>query len=144
MTATSGSFNAAALADRVKDVGAWYGHIPAATGAPAVLDPVPGTNSFTVLNVSHEWLRGTVTYTAGTSSVGAAAEQVFLVPPVGNFSGTFLSNSSLPLNVDAVDSMTFDVVPAPSAGVGTVEASTVAALTTFALDANFAVNFLAN
>jgi hypothetical protein len=83
-------------------------------------------SAFTLYNTTSNVLRGTIVFTAGTVSVGAAATQTFLVPGGGTLSLDFQDHmgDNATGQLMSIDSVTLLPV---TVGAVTAEASTLVA-----------------
>lgn len=128
MGATSGSFSPALSSDLTKEIGGWIVDIPAGAGVAQTVNPAVPFQSFTVNNLSLNWVRGTVTFTAGIISNAVAATRAFLISPNATVSFD-LANSdgdNAAGSIDAIDSISFIAV---QPGTASAEVSTLVAAT---------------
>jgi hypothetical protein len=141
MSITNGSFTAPIAPDLTKEAEGFVVAVAAGAGVAAVVNPAQPEQGATVFNVSNNWIRGTITFTAGVVALGAAATRVFVVPPGGTYSFDFAdegATDSATGAIGAIDSISIIAVTPPATGV--VEASTLAAATA-AVAGYVAVNF---
>lgn len=145
MSATNGAMGAVPVQpDLTKEHEGTIQTIAAGAAAVAgVHNPAQPQQSLTAFNASQNWVRGTITFSGGITSLGSAATRVFLVPPFGTYTydssdvGGDADNATGAIN--AIDSVSVIAVAVPTAA-GVVEASTLAAAaSTFA--GHVAINF---
>lgn len=138
MSTINAAFQAPITADNAKAVGAHVAVIPAA-GTAQVINPVDGHNSVVMLNVAGgNYVRATITFTAGVSGDATAAQQVVLVPPGGVVALDFSNNpNAVQGELRIIDSISLVSVALPAA---TSEVSALVALTALA-SATVVLNF---
>lgn len=128
MSITNGSFSAPVSPDLSKELESQVGTIAAGAGAAMVFNPAQPQQGATVYNVSNNVIRGTVTLTAGTVALGAAATRAFTVPAGGTYSFDLADEGltdSATGAIGAIDSISIVPVTVPAAA-GVAEASTLA------------------
>lgn len=131
MSISSGSFSAPIAPDLSKELESQVGTIVSGAGVPMVFNNLQPQQGATVYNVSNNTIRGTVTLTAGTIALGAAATRTFLVPAGGTYSFDLADESitdSATGAIGAIDSISIVPVTIPAVA-GVVEASTLAVAT---------------
>jgi hypothetical protein len=134
MSVSSGAFvlpqaAASVAANLTKEVQAFIVPILVTTPLAAeVVNPGAPQDSVVVYNVSNNYVRGIVAFSAAIVAAGAAPTRTFLVPPGGTFALDFsvgAESANAAANVGAIDSVSFSVVTVPTTGT-TVETSTLA------------------
>ena len=116
MSSINAAFQAPVNPDNAKAVGAHIAVIPAA-GTAQVINPVDGHNSVVMLNVSGgNYVRATITFTAGVSGDATASQQVVLIPPGGVVALDFSNNvGAIPGELRVIDSISLVSVDLPAA-----------------------------
>lgn len=126
MSISSGSFAAPIPADNTKEAWSSVVGFAAGAGVAQAINPPNPMSAFTLFNTTSNVLRGTIAFTAGTTAVGAAATQTFLVPAGGTLSVDFQEHDgdNAVGQLMSIDSVT--LIPV-TVGAITAEASTLAA-----------------
>lgn len=142
MSITNGSFAAPVAPDLSKEVESFIVAVAAGAGAAQIVNPTQPQQGFTAYNVSNNWMRGTIVFTAGVVAVGAAATRTFVIPPGGTASEDFADEGmtdSATGAIGAIDSISFIAVTPPASGTVVESSALVAAAV--AVAGHVAVNF---
>lgn len=130
MPTISAAFHTSVAADNAKAVGSHVAIIPAA-GTAQVVNPADGHNGVVFLNIAGgNYVRATITFTAGVSGDATAGQQCTLIPPGGVVSLDFSNNPAAAQGeLRVIDSVSLVTVALPAASA---EVSSLPALTALA------------
>jgi len=130
MSTISATFNASVVADNAKAAGSHVAIIPA-VGTAQVVNPADGHNGVVFMNVAGgNYVRATITFTAGVTGDATAAQQVTLIPPGATVALDFSNNPAAAQGeLRVIDSVSLVSVALPAASA---EVSSLPALTALA------------